>query len=287
VRGQQSIDTTSVSDPVLIKGDGSYLYTLPSVVDDIDMDITHVVRGEDHVTNAGVQIEIFKALGAEPPVMAHFPLLVGAEGEALSKRLGSMSIESLRQEGVEAIAVLSHLAKLGTSDPVEARASLDELKAEFDFAKIGRAPARFDPEELRRINAQVLHNLPYTTVQGRLAEMGADLGADFWEAVRSNLTLLSGAGNWAHVINGPLEPVVEDAAFLAKAAELLPAEPYTQETWGAWTDAVKAATGAKGKTLFLPLRLALTGLRHGPEMHRLLPLIGEAKARARLAGQTA
>ncbi len=287
VRGPQGIDTASVSDPVLIKGDGSYLYTLPSVVDDIDMDITHVVRGEDHVTNAGVQLEIFKALGAEPPVMAHFPLLVGAEGEALSKRLGSMSIESLREEGVEAIAVLSHLAKLGTSDPVEARASLDELKAEFDFAKIGRAPARFDPEELRRINAQVLHNLPYIAVQGRLAELGADLGADFWEAVRSNLTLLSGAGSWAHVINGPLEPVIEDAAFLAKAAELLPAAPYTQETWGAWTDAVKAATGAKGKTLFLPLRLALTGLRHGPEMHRLLPLIGESKARARLAGQTA
>lgn len=285
VRGAQSIDTTSVSDPVLIKGDGAYLYTLPSVVDDIDMNITHVVRGEDHVTNAGVQIEIFKALGAEAPVMGHFPLLVGADGEALSKRLGSMSVESLRDEGIEPIAVLSHLAKLGTSDPVEARETLDQLTAEFDFGKIGRAPARFDPEELRRINAQVLHTLPYDSAKARLADMGADLGADFWGAVRSNLTLFSGAGNWAHIINGPLEPVVEDADFLAKAAELLPAGPYTLESWGAWTDAVKAATGAKGKALFLPLRLALTGLRHGPEMNRLLPLIGEERTRARLAGK--
>ena len=157
----------------------------------------------------------------------------------------------------------------------------------FDFGKIGRAPARFDPEELRRINAQVLHNLPYEKVQARLADMGADLGADFWDAVRSNLTLFSGAGNWAHIINGPLEPVVEDADFLAKTAELLPAGPYTLESWGAWTDAVKAATGAKGKALFLPLRLALTGMRHGPEMNRLLPLIGEERTRARLAGKTA
>ena len=287
VRGAQSIDTTSVSDPVLIKGDGAYLYTLPSVVDDIDMNITHVVRGEDHVTNAGVQIEIFKALGAEAPVMGHFPLLVGADGEALSKRLGSMSVESLRDEGIEPIAVLSHLAKLGTSDPVEARETLDQLTAEFDFGKIGRAPARFDPEELRRINAQVLHTLPYDSAKARLADMGADLGADFWDAVRSNLTLFSGAGNWAHIINGPLEPVVEDADFLAKAAEFLPAGPYTLESWVAWTDAVKAATGAKGKALFLPLRLALTGLRHGPEMNRLLPLIGEERTRARLAGKTA
>ncbi len=287
VRGAQTIDTNSVSDPVLIKADGSYLYTLPSVVDDIDMNITHVVRGEDHVTNAGVQIEIFEALGATAPMMGHFPLLVGADGEALSKRLGSLSVQSLREEGVEPIAVLSHLAKLGTSDPVEARETLDQLTAEFSFGKIGRAPARFDPEELRRINAQVLHNLPYEAARPRLADMGADLGPEFWEAVRSNLTLLSGAGNWAHIVNGPLEPVVEDADFLGKAAALLPAGPYTLESWGAWTDAVKAATGAKGKNLFLPLRLALTGLRHGPEMNRLLPLIGEECARARLAGKIA
>ncbi|MET0547245.1 MAG: glutamate--tRNA ligase [Caulobacterales bacterium] len=287
VRGAQAIDTASVSDPVLIKGDGAYLYTLPSVVDDIDMNITHVVRGEDHVTNAGVQIEIFEALGAKAPIMAHFPLLVGKEGEPLSKRLGSMSIESLRDAGVEPMAVLSHLAKLGTSDPVEARTKLTQLVEEFDFAKIGRAPARFDPDELNRVNAQVLHTLSYADVQKQLADQGADLGEAFWLAVRGNLNLLSGAGEWAHIINGPIVPVVEDADFLAQAAALLPAGPFDASTWGVWSDAVKTATGAKGKALFLPLRLALTGLRHGPEMNQLLALIGPEKAKARLAGQKA
>jgi glutamyl-tRNA synthetase len=285
VRGPQSIDTASVSDPVLIRADGAYLYTLPSVVDDIDMAITHVVRGEDHVTNAGVQIEIFEALGAAAPVMAHFPLLVGADGEALSKRLGSLSVESLRVEGVEPLAVLSHLAKLGTSDPVEARDSIAKLTAEFDFAKIGRAPARFDPEELKRVNAQLLHTLPYEAVKARLADAHADLGSEFWEAVRGNLAMFGDAQTWAHVVNGPVEPVIDEGEFVFKALKLLPPEPYDHATWTQWTDAVKAETGAKGKALFLPLRLALTGRPHGPEMNRLLPLIGEAKARARLSGK--
>jgi glutamyl-tRNA synthetase len=287
VRGPQSIDTASLSDPVLIREDGAFLYTLPSVVDDIEFAISHIVRGEDHVTNSGVQIEIFEALGGAVPGFGHFPLLVGAEGEALSKRIGSMAVSDLRAEGYEPIALLSHLAKLGTSDPVEARDSIATLAAEFAFEKVGRAPARFDPEELKRVNAAVLHATPYKAVKKRLAKEGADKGEAFWNAVRANLHLLPEARDWAHVIDGPIEPVIADADFIGKAAALLPKGPYDASSWAAFVERVKAETGAKGKGLFMPLRLALTGREHGPEMAALFQLIGEDKAKQRLAGRTA
>jgi len=287
VRGPQSIDTSSLSDPVLIREDGAFLYTLPSVVDDIDFHITHIVRGEDHVTNSGVQIEIFEALGGAVPQFGHFPLLVGADGGALSKRIGSLGVGELADEGYEPIAVLSHLAKIGTSDPVEARLSIGQLAAEFDFAKIGRAPARFDPEELKRVNAAVLHQLDYAAVKDRLAKLEADKGEAFWNAVRANISLLPETRVWAHIVDGPIEPFVPDAAFASAAAEVLPRGAYDAATWQAFTNAVKAKTGAKGKALFMPLRQALTGLDHGPEMAALFPLIGEERARKRLQGQAA
>ncbi|MGD9965615.1 MAG: glutamate--tRNA ligase [Hyphomonadaceae bacterium] len=287
VRGPQSIDTSSLSDPVLIREDGAFLYTLPSVVDDIDFHITHIVRGEDHVTNSGVQIEIFEALGGAVPQFGHFPLLVGADGGALSKRIGSLGVGELADEGYEPIAVLSHLAKIGTSDPVEARLSIGQLAAEFDFAKIGRAPARFDPEELKRVNAAVLHQLDYAAVKDRLAKLEADKGEAFWNAVRANISLLPETRVWAHIVDGPIEPFVPDAAFASAAAEVLPKGAYDAATWQAFTNAVKAKTGAKGKALFMPLRQALTGLDHGPEMAALFPLIGEERARKRLQGQAA
>jgi glutamyl-tRNA synthetase len=287
VRGPQSIDTASLSDPVLIREDGAFLYTLPSVVDDIDFKITHIVRGEDHVTNSGVQIEIFEALGGPVPLFGHFPLLVGADGGALSKRLGSLGVNELAAEGYEPVAVLSHLAKIGTSDPVEARLTIEQLAAEFDFAKIGRAPARFDPEELKRVNANVLHQLDYASVKHRLAKLEADRGEAFWNAVRANISLLPEARVWAHIVDGPIEPFVPDAAFGAAAAEVLPKGTYDASTWQAFTNAVKDKTGAKGKALFMPLRQALTGLDHGPEMAALFPLIGEERARKRLMGQPA
>jgi glutamyl-tRNA synthetase len=287
VRGPQSIDTASLSDPVLIREDGAFLYTLPSVVDDIDFKITHIVRGEDHVTNSGVQIEIFEALGGETPAFGHFPLLVGADGGALSKRLGSLSIHELAAEGYEPMAVLSHLAKIGTSDPVEARTSLKQLADEFAFEKIGRAPARFDPEELKRVNAAVLHQLNYADVKDRLAKLEADKGEAFWNAIRANISRLPEVRQWAHIVEGPIEPFVSDAAFAAAALEVLPRGAYDATTWSAFTNAVKEKTGAKGKALFMPLRQALTGLDHGPEMAALFPLIGEERARKRLSGQTA
>jgi glutamyl-tRNA synthetase len=287
VRGEQHLDVASLSDPVLIRADGTYLYTLPSVVDDIDLGVTHVIRGEDHVANTAPQIQLFEALGAEPPAFGHHNLLVGADGQALSKRDQSLAIEGMRAEGIEPLAVTSYAATIGTSDPVAPHVSLDELVAVFDFAKLSRAPARFDPQDLRLLNAKLLHMLPFAAVAEPLVAMGVSDGEAFWEAVRGNLEVLSDAKDWWTVVTGPLEPVIEDADLCAAAAKLLPPEPLDAESWGAWTAAVKAETGAKGKALFQPLRLALTGESHGPELKRLLPLIGVARARARLEGKTA
>jgi len=283
IRGECEVDTASMSDPVLIREDGAYLYTLPSVVDDIDMGITHVIRGEDHVTNTGVQIEVFEALGAAAPAFAHFSLLVGADGEALSKRLGSLSISELREQGYEPLAITSHIAKLGTSEALEAAPSLAALADGFDFTKMGRSPARYDPADLARLNAAILHGMPYEIARPRLEALDADLGEAFWTAVRANLAFFGDVSEWAQVVRGPITPIVEDRAFLNAARELLP----EGLNWSAWVEAVKAATGAKGRALFMPLRQALTGKDHGPDMGSLLGLIGREKALKRLAGETA
>jgi glutamyl-tRNA synthetase len=287
VRGRQPVDAASLSDPVLVRADGTYLYTLPSVVDDIDLGVTHVIRGEDHVVNTAPQIQLFEALGAAIPVFGHHSLLVSADGQALSKRDRAISIEGTREEGIEALAVASYVGTLGTSDPVAPHANLDELVQSFDFTKLSRAPARFDPAELRALNARLLHKLPFSAVAERLSAMGVDGGEEFWDAVRGNLAVLADAKHWWHVAEGPLQPVIEDRALCHMAAGLLPPEPWDQATWSAWSSAVKQATGAKGKALFQPLRLALTGEERGPELKHLLPLIGRRRAAARLEGNTA
>ena len=287
LRGDVEIDTATLSDPVLIREDGRFLYTLPSVADDVDFEVSHIIRGEDHVTNTAAQIEIFEALGATVPLFAHFPLLIGAGGEALSKRLGSLSLRSLREDGIEALALDCYLAKTGTSDPIELRPSLDALATEFSFEKIGRAPAHFVPDELTALNARLLHTLPFEAVAPRLAATGIGGGAAFWDAVKPNLTRLSDAADLWTLVSGPVAPVIESAGFAATAAEHLPPEPWSEATWLAWTAAVGTATGTKGRALFHPLRLALTAREHGPELKKLLPLIGRAKALARLKGETA
>ena len=288
VRGQQSIDTSSVSDPVLIREDGSFLYTMPSVVDDVDAKITQVIRGEDHVTNSGAQIEIFLSLGAQPPAMAHMPLLIGADGQGLSKRLGSLSAEQLRNEGLEPMSVLSLLAKIGTSDPVEARESLQQLALEFSFSKMGRAPARFDEQELHNLNAHIVHAMTFDAVKPRLARLayGDKATPEFWEAVRGNLKSVQDAQTWLAVVyggglTGP-DLDADDQAFIGEAAKLFPAGEVTPETWKTWTETVKAKTGRKGKPLFMTLRRVLTDQEHGPEMDKMLVLIGAKKARERL-----
>lgn len=286
IRGDQTVDAGSLSDPVLIRADGTYLYTFTSVVDDIEFGITDIVRGEDHVTNTGVQIQIFEALGAAPPAFAHHSLLVGADGHALSKRLGALSVESFRSGGLEPMAVVSHAALVGTSDAIEPHTSIDELAALFDLSKISTAPGRFDLEDLKGLNAKLLHKLPYSDVRTRLEAMGVGGGAPFWETVRGNVGILSETVDWWRIATEPIAPVIEDRAFCARAAALLPSEPWDTGTWGAWTEAVKRETGAKGRALFHPLRLALTGREQGPELKLLLPTIGRARAEQRLNGAT-
>ena len=283
-RGHAEVDTASMSDPVLIREDGLFLYTLPSVVDDIDMDITHIIRGEDHVTNTGAQIEIFEALDAKVPGFAHMPLLVGADGAALSKRLGSLSISDMRDQGYEPIAITSHLGKIGTSDNLEIAASVEALGQAFAFSKMGRSPARYDTADLDRLNAQALHGMAYAEAQPRLAMLGADLGEVFWDTVRGNLNKFADVADMAKIVTGPVTPVIEDAAFAAAALEVLP-EVIDANAWSAWTAAVKEKTGAKGKALFMPLRLALTGQAHGPDMAAMAPLIGREAIVRRLKGE--
>ena len=288
VRGEQSVDTSSLSDPVLIRGDGSFLYTLPSVVDDIEAKITHVIRGEDHVTNSGAQIEIFKALSDHLPEFAHTPLLVGADGKSLSKRIGSLSMAELKEQGLEPLAICSLLGKIGTSDPIEARPSMDVLVEEFSFGKIGRAPARFDEAELLLINGRLLHDTPFSAVSEQLERLNVGGGEALWNLIRTNVSKVSDAAGWSTVLYSPMPGRIEDEDkdFCLAAAQSLP-DTIDDQTWSAWTGALKAEHGRKGKSLFMPLRRALTGRDRGPDMGALLVLLGADKAKARLSGKTA
>ena len=287
VRGEQKIETASLSDPVIRRADGSWLYTLPSVVDDIDSKITHVIRGEDHVTNSGAQIEIIEALGGNAPVFAHFSLMLAADGGALSKRIGSLSLADLRDSGVEAMSLNSLIARLGTADAVEPVQHMATLIDGFDMSRLGRAPARFDAEDVTRLNARILHDMEYGDAAPRLADMGAPEGAGFWDSIKGNLTLFADVTDILHLIKGPVSPVIEaeDQDYVAAALDALPQGELTEASWSEWTQALKQSTGRKGRGLFMPLRQALTGQAHGPEMQHLLPLIGYDKAVARLQGK--
>ncbi len=280
VRGPQHFDPAKLSDPVVRRADGSWLYLLPSVIDDIDMRITTVVRGEDHVSNTASQLQMFAAIGSAPPAFAHEALLVGSEGK-LSKRLGSLGCDAFRADGIEPLALMALLARLGTSDPVEPVSSLAPLIDGIDFARFGRAPARFDLDELTKLNAKTIHALPFAAVCERLPD---GMGEDAWLAIRSNLATIGEAGEWWHVIEGPIEcgDNESDADFLAEAARLAPDLDWAADPWHALTNALKDRTGRKGKALFLPLRRALTGRDHGPDMASLLPLIGRDRALQRL-----
>ncbi|MEA3017841.1 MAG: glutamyl-tRNA synthetase [Sphingomonadales bacterium] len=280
VRGRQHFEPRLLSDPVIRREDGSWLYMLPSTVDDIELGVTHVLRGEDHVTNTALQIQMFEALGAAPPAFAHEALLVGSEGK-LSKRLGSLGVEAMKEAGIEPIALAAKLARIGTSLPVEPVTWMDPLVEGFDFATFGRAPARFDMEELEALNARIVHSLAYEAVAERLPP-GMDR-AD-WEAIRPNLGRLDEAADWWEILHGHVEQAaaVEDRAFLAAAADVAAGLDWSEAPWAALTAALKATTGRGGRALFHPLRRALTGRDSGPEMAVLLPLIGRDEAVARL-----
>jgi glutamyl-tRNA synthetase len=287
VRGPQHVDEASQSDPILVRADGNYLYNLTSIVDDIELGITHVIRGADHVTNTGTQSQLFLALGAQPPQFGHLPLLADISGAGLSKRTGSLSIAELRADGIEALAIDSYLAHLGTTDRIEPKLSLDDLAGAFALDHYNAAAPKFDLAELRHLSARLLHATPFSTVRDRLAALNLAVDEPLWNVARANIGKLADVGEWLAVCRGTVAPVIDDTAFAATAAALLPPEPWDAGTWSAWTTAVKDATGRKGKELFRPLRLALTGRDHGPEMKDLLPLIGRTKAAARLNGAPA
>jgi glutamyl-tRNA synthetase len=288
-RGSQAIDLASMSDPVLIREDGTYLYTLPSVVDDIDMDVSHVIRGDDHVTNTAAQIALFDALGAQPPVFGHHNLLQSESGEGLSKRTGALSIGALREEGLEPMAVAAFATLIGTSEPVQPLQAMADLQNRFEAARVNKAPARFSPDELRALNTKLVGQLGYDQVAARLSELGVGGGEGFWLAVRENIHIVGEAADWWQVTTGEIEPAADpnDADFLAEAAECLPAEPWSGTTWSDWTAAVKEKTGRKGRQLFMPLRLALTGRDRGPELAALLPFVGRPNTMARLSAHSA
>ena len=282
VRGPQKFDPKLISDPVVRRADGTWLYLLPSVIDDIDMGVTHVVRGEDHVSNTATQTQMFDALGATPPAFAHEALLTGSDGK-LSKRLGSLGVDELRADGIEPMAIIALLARLGTSDPVEPLTDTAPFIESIDFTRFGRAPARFDADELATLNAKIIHQTAFAQVANRLPT-GMDEAA--WNAVRPNLKTVAEAADWWRVIEGPItadrDPA--DADYLSEAARIAAEIDWSADPWHALTNALKTSTGRTGKALFMPLRRALTGLDHGPDMATLLPLIGKDAAVARLSG---
>jgi len=283
ILGDISIDAASVSDPVLIRGDGQVLYTIASVVDDTDMGVTNVVRGSDHVTNTATQIQIMKALGMTPPSFAHHSLLTGPQGEALSKRLGTLALRDLREQGVQPMALLSMMARLGSSDPMELRSEMSELIDGFEVSSFGTAPTKFDVADLFPLTANVLQAKPLADVADQIADLGvpADLAETFWTVTRDNITTLKDLAAWWTLFSEGADPVIddEDAEFVAQAMAMLPEGPFDDTTWKTWTGAVKEATGRKGKGLFMPLRKALTGQSHGPDMSATMTLLQVVKAR--------
>ena len=283
ILGPVSIDTASVSDPVLIRADGQVLYTFASSVDDVDMGITHIVRGADHVTNTATQIQIMQAMGGTPPAFAHHSLLTGPHGEGLSKRLGTLSLRDLRAQGVAKEALLSLMARLGSSQPVDLKMSLDEIAAGFDLSQFGAAPTKFDAEDLWPLTRQRNQALPFAVVKDRILALGVpeEMAERFWRVASQNITTLADLDHWWRLARDGAEPAIapEDAEFVAQAMALLPAPPYSDTTWADWTAAVKEKTGRKGKALFMPLRLAVTGEATGPDMGELMPLLQKVRAR--------
>ena len=287
VRGDVAYHMSSLSDPVLMRADGRVIYTLASVVDDIDHGISHILRGEDHVTNSAAQIQLFEALGAQAPTMGHMALLAGADGEGLSKRLGSLSIAELRNNDIEAMSIASLLARIGTSDPVVPTAQMARIIDGFDITRFGRATAKFDPAELAQVNAKVVQELTFAAVAERLDAVAVGGGEPFWMAVRDNLSGVGEAGDWWQICTQPITPVIESANVTSAAADLLPDGDLEASIWQDWTKAIGAVSGAKGRGLFMPLRLALTGREKGPEIAPLLAFMGRERVLARLRGETA
>lgn len=284
IRGHQKIDCSSFSDPVLIRADGSYLYSLPSVTDDIDMGITDVLRGEDHVSNTATQIQIFQALGEKVPNFGHHSLMVLKDGSRMSKRDGAMSLSDIRSSGIEPMTVMNYCARIGTSDSIEPYQKIDELASTYDLSKLSRAPARFGFDELEALNKKLLQNKSFETVKDRLSEMGIsdDNAKNFWNTIRTNINTIDEIKSWKDIIENDFEIDSIDKKLIQDAHDLLPNDPWDKNTWKSWTDLLSQKTGLTGKNLFLPLRIALTGRESGPELALFIILLGREKLLNRL-----
>lgn len=283
IRGNLHFEAKNLSDPILVRESGAYTYMLPSTVDDIELGVTHVIRGEDHISNTAIQVEIFKALGGETPSFAHNSLIKTKEGK-LSKRKDADNIKALRTEGMEPMAINSFLAKVGTSDDIDIRNSMAELIAEFDIKKFGKAPTIYSVDDIKRLNAKLLHNISFEDVKGHL---DIEVDEEFWNAVRPNIASLNEVKQWWEICHSKLKPVIDDENFAKEASILLPEGKWSEQTWDEWINAVKEKTGRRGKELFMPIRKALTGMESGPELKALLPLIGREKVLKRLEGNAA
>jgi glutamyl-tRNA synthetase len=287
VHGRVEFESDKLSDPVLLREDGMPLYTLSSVVDDIDLGITHIIRGDDHIANTAVQIQLINALGGDATkfTFCHMPLLTDAAGGGLSKRTGSLSIQNLREDGVEPMAILCALSSLGTSEQLMLTFNKQDLINRFETAHINRSSVKFSFDDLAQINEKLLHHMPYTLAQPRLKKLGLNMDEATWEHLKGNIKKFDDIRHQWHICHGDITPIIDEPDFIAEASALLPSEPWDDNTWGAWTASIKEKTGRSGKQLFMPLRECLTGESHGPEMKYLLPLIGYAKTKARLTGK--
>lgn len=286
VLGRSQVKLPSISDPVLIRADGTVLYTLASVVDDLELGITHVLRGEDHVTNTGVQLDILEALGGRPDrfTFAHLPLLLDEAGGKLSKRFDGLSLRALRHDGIEPAALVSYLARLGTSEDPHPL-SFAELASTYDVRRVSKSPARFDMRQLLALNRRTTHHMSFEQVRDRLPAGATEV---FWNAVRGNVDMLSEMRHWWDVVGGTIVPPVQEdeVGFLLQALDVLPDDPaerpWSETTWTEWTTALRDSSGRTGRALFHPLRLALTGEEKGPELRDLLPIMGHERVSGRL-----
>ena len=286
VRGRVEFDGAKLSDPVLLREDGTVLFTLATSVDDGEHGITHIIRGEDHVSNTAIQVQIMEALGHTPPVFGHMALLKMKEGK-ISKRAGGGDVKSLRENGVFPLVMTSYLARIGTSDAIDLATSLEELIQQFAITKLGRSMANYDPAEVERLNQKLLHQMPFAEVKPMLDARGIAIDETFWENIKPNLTTIDDAQEWSDLLTKPITPSIADAGFTNEAAALLPTGEWNEGSWDIFVNAVKEKTGRKGKELFMPLRLALTGMEHGPEMKTVFALLGRARAEQRLKGEAA
>ena len=285
IKGGSKYHMSSLSDPVILREDGRVIYTLASVVDDIDFDITHILRGEDHMTNSAAQIQLFEALGSAAPNLGHLSLLTDISGAGLSKRLGSLSLKDLRNEGIHPMAISSLLSKVGTSDPVEIKKEIETIILYFDINKFGKSKSKFDKNELSILNSKIYQLIDFEEINEDLKKMNISITKEFWNLIRGNIALLKNVKDWWDICFGIIDSIIENQDFLDSALEALPKDQFNEKTWSTWTQKLSQKTGKKGKELYMPLRLCLTGQNKGPEMADLILMMGRDKVIKRLSNQ--